>query len=117
MSKYIRQHDLTPGQMVTLLRLGQAGRVSQNELGRLVALEPANIHKMVVLLSKRGFILREKDKTDARKTFISLSEDGLKIIKVVEPLRRKAIEDMLSVLTLPERRQLESLLKRICRQE
>ena len=113
LSRYIRNHDLTPPQLATLLKLQEIGEASQNELGRLVAMEPANIHKIVDRLSKRGFVRTAKDPKDARKAVISLSGQGRRILKVVEPLRQKATEDTLRVLTPAEQRRLVSLLKRI----
>ena len=115
LSKHIRDHALTPAQLATLLRLHEVKHASQNELGRLVAMEPANIHKIVNRLLGQGFVLVKKDRSDARKNIIHLSTKGQRLVEELEPLHWSATQDTLSVLTAAEQRQLMSLLKRLCR--
>src|SRR3977135_1019768 len=49
----IGPYDLTAPQFATLARLYERGTLSQNLLGRLVAMEPANIRDVVLRLKKR----------------------------------------------------------------
>ena len=114
LAKYLKAYDLTPAQLATLLRLREVEPVSQNELGRLVAMERANIHRIVARLSERGFTLAVKDSVDARKTVIRLSKRGRTIVDELEPLHWEATRETLSVLSSVEQIQLLGLLRRIC---
>src|SRR5258708_12623220 len=49
----IGPYDLTAPQFATLARLYERGTLSQNLLGRLVAMEPANIRNFVLRLKNR----------------------------------------------------------------
>src|SRR4051794_26872747 len=52
----IGTYDLTAPQFATLARLYERGLLSQNLLGRLVAMEPANIRDVVRRLKKRRLV-------------------------------------------------------------
>ena len=114
LAKHLRDADVTPAQLVTLLRLREAGCISQNELGRLVAMEPANIHRIAGVLLSRKLVLAGKDPADARKTLIRLSSKGRALVEELEPLHRNATKQTLNALSPEERAQLLDLLKRIC---
>ena len=113
-AKYIRDVGLTPPQMATLLKLREVERASQNELGRLVAMERANIHGIVSRLLTRGLIEATTDATDARKTVLRLSGKGRKLVETVEPLHWQAMVETMSVLSGSERGQFLRLLKKFC---
>ncbi|HAK55162.1 MAG TPA: MarR family transcriptional regulator, partial [Acidobacteria bacterium] len=113
-AKYIRDVGLTPPQMAALLKLREVERVSQNELGRLVAMERANIHGIVSRLLTRGLVEATTDATDARKTVLRLSGKGRKLVETVEPLHWQAMVETMSVLNGRERGQLLRLLKKFC---
>ena len=76
--------DLTPPQFATLARLCERGKVSQNLLGRLVAMEPANIRDVVVRLRKRSLVTTERDPTDGRQVLVSLTATGLSKLLLAE---------------------------------
>src|SRR3984893_7468549 len=68
----IGPHDLTAAQFATLARLYERGPLSQNLLGRLVAMEPANIRDVVLRLKKRRLVLTRRDPGDGRLIVVSL---------------------------------------------
>lgn len=114
LSRQIKKFDLTPAQLATLVRVRELGQVSQNELGRRVAMEPANIHKIVNRLLNRRLILARKDPADTRKTLLRLSKKGETLVEQVEPLHWRATKETMSVLNPTERRELLRLLRRLC---
>ncbi len=65
--------ELTSMQFATLAKLNEAGALSQNALGRLTAMDAATIKGVVDRLGKRGLVQTENDKTDRRRTIVSLT--------------------------------------------
>ena len=113
-AKHIRAVGLTPPQMAALLKLREVERASQNELGRLVAMERANIHGIVSRLLRRDLIEATTDATDARKTVLRLSRKGRTLVDAVEPLHWQAMVETMGVLSANEGRQFLRLLKKFC---
>lgn len=72
--------DITPMQFAVLAKLDDIGPVSQNQLGRLVAMEPATIFGVVGRLMKRGLVVQRIDPADARLTLIELTPVGRDLV-------------------------------------
>lgn len=105
--------DLTPPQFATLARLYERGKVSQNFLGRLVAMEPANIRDVVLRLKKRRLVTTERDRTDGRLTLVSLTPTGCSFIRDLLPVEMECTCKTLAPLDRDERRLLYDLLRRL----
>lgn len=106
-------HDLTTPQFATLARLYERGRVSQNLLGRLVAMEPANIRDVVMRLRKRRLVRTERAPDDARLTLVSLTRSGTALVEELIPVEIKCTARTLVTLDRGERSMLFDLLRRI----
>ena len=104
---------LTPTQFSTLLRLSEMGRVSQNHLGRLAAMDIATTKGVVDRLKAKGLVSSEPDTTDKRRSVISLTTDGKKLITKLETAGAAITEETLSPLNLREQATLIALLKKL----
>jgi len=109
----IRAHDLTPPQFATLARLHECGRLSQNRLGRLVAMEPANIRDVVQRLKKRRLLKTGRDAADGRRILVSLTRDGAALIARLLPIEIACTAKTLAPLAPAERTRLYCLLRRL----
>jgi DNA-binding MarR family transcriptional regulator len=109
----IGPYDLTAPQFATLARLYERGTLSQNLLGRLVAMEPANIRDVVLRLKKRRFIVTRRDPTDARLILVSLTASGLSLVEKLLPIEIECTARTLASLNADERRLLYDLLARL----
>jgi DNA-binding MarR family transcriptional regulator len=109
----ISAHDLTTPQFATLARLYERGRVSQNLLGRLVAMEPANIRDVVLRLRKRRLVKSERAPDDARLTLVSLTRSGTALVEVLIPVEIMSTARTLATLKPGERKILFGFLRRI----
>ena len=68
--------DMTPTQFSILARLFEVGEVSQNQLGRLVAIDAATTKGVVTRLIDRGLVQSRRDGKDLRRLQISLTGQG-----------------------------------------
>ena len=109
----IRGIDLTPVQHATLIRLWEFGPLSQNQLGRLVAMPPANIHSLVRRLEARGLLRRDPSPKDKRLLTVSLTDEGRKMAASLVPLDAASTEDALKPLDQKERDALYAILKKM----
>jgi DNA-binding MarR family transcriptional regulator len=105
--------DLTTMQFATLAALLEVGSCSQNELGRLSALDQATIKGIVDRLRGRGLVTSIEDPRDRRRIVITLTpagrEMGEKAIQLAQQVSAAALEP----ITPAEQKQLIKLLIKI----
>jgi DNA-binding MarR family transcriptional regulator len=105
--------QLTPTQFFAMARLHEMGKLSQNRLGRLAAMDPATIQGVIRRLHERGFIERLADPTDRRRMVLSLSPLGQEtVVRLLKDANRVG-EDILAPLPPQEQAVFLSLLKRL----
>ena len=104
---------LTPAQYFALARLREKGRVSQNLLGRMSAMDPATIQGVVKRLGERGFIRRLHDSKDRRRMILELTPAGRSLVDNLQNGMNAVTDQILGPLAPNERDQLRHLLKRI----
>jgi len=109
----LEPHGLTPMQFAVLARLYERAPVSQNLLGRLVAMEPPNIRDVVMRLKKRGLVRAARDGGDRRLILLSLSAAGAALVEKLLPLSRDSTAATLQPLNAREGELLRDLLRRI----
>jgi DNA-binding MarR family transcriptional regulator len=109
----IGPYDLTPPQFATLAKLYERGNLSQNLLGRLVAMEPANIRDVVLRLKRRRLVATERDPADARLVLVSLTPSGFSLTQKLLPVEMDATSKTLAPLNPSEREVLYDLLRRL----
>lgn len=107
------QHDLTPTQFAALMRISEHGELSQNQLGRLAAIDIATIKGVVDRLRDKALVSARPDPGDKRRFLISLTEDGHSIVEDLKALGVAITEATLTPLTTDERETLGRLLAKI----
>ncbi len=105
--------ELTPMQFTALVKTVEAGRITQNRLGRLAAMDPATIQGVVRRLAERGLLLRQPDPADRRTVVLEATEAGLALARAAVASARRVTEATLAPLDPEERRQFLSLLRKM----
>lgn len=109
----LTEAQLTPTQFFAMARLHEMGKLSQNRLGRLAAMDPATIQGVIRRLHERGFIERLADPTDRRRMVLSLSSLGQEtVMRLVKDANRIG-EEILAPLSADEQGLFLGLLKRL----
>ncbi len=103
-------HELTPTQFSALLKLHEQGSCSQNQLGRLTAMDNPTIKGVVDRLMRRDLVSSRPDSHDARLLMLSLTEAGRRTIAEAIPRARQVTEATLAPLRPGERKMLLLLL-------
>ena len=113
MLERIKPLNLTIMQCAVLYALNDHGKISQNELGRIISIESGNIGNVVKRLIYNGLVKGEKDRVDKRRIQLILTAKGQNIISEVMALSDDSSEATMKDLTVEERNILHGLLERM----
>ena len=105
--------DLTPTQFTALITVLRAGRITQNLLGRVAAMDPATIQGVVKRLLARGLLCSARDPMDRRTLVLVVTDAGRALAERAVPTATRITEATLSPLSAAERTQLNSLLRKL----
>ena len=106
-------HRLTPTQFATLAKIGDEGKVSQNRLGRLTAMDPATMKGVIGRLHRRRLIARKPDPADRRRTLWRLAPAGVRLLGRAIAAGNQTSAETLAPLAAAERKTLLDLLARL----
>jgi DNA-binding MarR family transcriptional regulator len=109
----IGDDQLTPLQFAALVKLRDVDNVSQNQLGRLTAMDAATMQGVIKRLTSRNLILRRSDPDDRRRLILSLSRAGRALINRLLSNGGKITERTLTPLSHDEQKIFLQLLTKI----
>ena len=107
------EFGVTPTQFAALAKLHDAGRVSQIELGRLTAMDPATIWGVVNRLIKQGYVSQSPAPNDGRRVIVELTDAGRKATLRMKAVAAEVSRETLRPFTEEEARRLLALLGRL----
>jgi DNA-binding MarR family transcriptional regulator len=105
--------DLTPTQWAALAKLQETGPCSQNQLGRLTAMDVATIKGVIDRLTARGLTETSPDPEDGRRLLVSLSRAGQQLAEKAAPNALAISRETLAPLEPKEREVLMELLNKL----
>lgn len=111
--RLIGDSQLTPLQFAALVKLRDLGAVSQNQLGRLTAMDAATMQGVIKRLAARGLIERRADPNDRRRLILNLTPDGEELLANAVANGANITRATLEPLSPAEQRTLLALLARI----
>jgi DNA-binding MarR family transcriptional regulator len=105
--------NLTPTQWAALSKLAESGPCSQNQLGRLTAMDVATIKGVIDRLTARGLTETSQDPEDGRRLQVSLTRAGQQLADKVAPNALAITRETLAPLDVREREALMALLNKL----
>ena len=105
--------DLTPTQWAALAKLSETGPCSQNQLGRLTAMDVATIKGVIDRLTARGLTETSPDPDDGRRLQVSLTRAGQQLAEKAAPNAFAISRETLAPLDAKERETLVGLLNKL----
>lgn len=103
---------LTPEQWVLLSKL-EEGKTSQTELAGKSFKDKPTVSRIIDLLVKKGFVIREQDPEDGRRYFIALTAGGRSVMEKAKPYVYASREKGWKNLTEEEYEHLCLLLDKV----
>ena len=105
--------NLTPTQWAALSKLAETGPCSQNQLGRLTAMDVATIKGVIDRLTARGLTETSQDPEDGRRLLVSLTRAGQQLAERLAPNALAITRETLAPLDARERETLMALLNKL----
>jgi DNA-binding MarR family transcriptional regulator len=105
--------NLTPTQWAAVAKLAETGPCSQNQLGRLTAMDVATIKGVIDRLSARGLTETSSDPEDGRRLLVSLTRAGQQLADKAAPSALAVSKETLAPLDTKERETLLALLNKL----
>ena len=105
--------NLTPTQWAALAKLTETGPCSQNQLGRLTAMDVATIKGVIDRLTARGLTETSPDPADGRRLLVSLTRAGQQMADKAMPNALAISRETLAPLDSKERETLMALLGKL----
>jgi len=103
----------TSMQFAALFTLWKRGPLSQNLLGRLLAMDPPTVKGVVARLMARGLVVREKDASDARLLRVALTPAALTALPGWVERARAISAATLAPLPREDAARLTAILRRM----
>ena len=105
--------NITPTQYSSMVKLHEYTELSQNLLGRLVGMDKATMQGVVRRLKERELVDSRPDPGDARRTLLSLTSEGQRLVNKLIINGPAVSRETLKPLNNQEQRQLLELLSKI----
>ncbi|HEY7844122.1 MAG TPA: MarR family winged helix-turn-helix transcriptional regulator [Bradyrhizobium sp.] len=105
--------NLTPPQWAALAKLSETGPCSQNQLGRLTAMDVATIKGVIDRLTARGLTETSADPEDGRRLLVSLTRAGAQMAEKAAASALAISKETLAPLDTKERETLFALLNKL----
>ena len=105
--------NLTPTQWAALAKLTETGPCSQNQLGRLTAMDVATVKGVIDRLTARGLTETSADPEDGRRLLVSLTRAGQQLAEKVAANALAITRETLAPLDTRERETLVTLLSKL----
>lgn len=105
--------NLTPTQWAALSKLAETGPCSQNQLGRLTAMDVATIKGVIDRLTARGLTETSADPDDGRRLLVSLTRAGQQLADKAAPQAFAITKETLAPLDPKEREVFLALLSKL----
>jgi MarR family transcriptional regulator, lower aerobic nicotinate degradation pathway regulator len=103
--------NLTPTQWAAVSKLTEP--CSQNQLGRLTAMDVATIKGVIDRLTARGLTETSPDPEDGRRLLVSLTRAGQQLVEKAVPNALAITKETLAPLDAKERETLIALLSKL----
>jgi len=103
-----------PARLRVLEALAAASRpLSVSEVGEAIGVDQPRASRLVQQAAELGFVRREADPDDARRTRIALTDEGVRIVRGFRGQRRAHVEEALAGFSDAERADLARLLTKL----
>jgi DNA-binding MarR family transcriptional regulator len=112
-AKIEKVHDVTSSQILAIFIISQEDQVTMGQLAQMLDLTPRAITGLMAGLEKKKLVTRTKDESDARITWLSLSEVGRGFLKNVRPDASKKLSGLFEVLTKKEQIELVRIIEKL----
>ncbi len=106
-------YNVTPLQFSVLTALEELGDSTQRRISQYIAMEPSNVHPMLKRMKSNQLIAINSDPHDKRRSVISMTKTGKRMLEQIRPLDRATSKSILAGLDDDEQKTFMSLLEKV----
>ena len=110
----LKEENLHPGQLPLLILLWKEEGLSQRELAHKMGIKPSTLNVTIGRLEKNGFIRKENDPKDQRKSLIYFTEEGKRTFRVLKKRMDCLQMQILDAFSEEEKIEFCRLLTKFC---
>jgi DNA-binding MarR family transcriptional regulator len=110
---HLRPLNITPQQYRVALLLSEHEMLNIGEISRESCIEPSIVSRIVSKLESLGYAERRRNASNRRLIEVSITAEGARMIKSLEPKARKIIERSVADISGDEMKSLEETLQKI----
>jgi DNA-binding MarR family transcriptional regulator len=99
-------------ELFALMILDRNGQMSMTQIGEQVHVPLSTATGIIDRMVKRGYFVRERDESDRRAVYVSLSSEGAKTAQLIKDLSRCKIEEFAKSLTESEKATLIGIIRK-----
>ena len=104
---------LSGAQLFVLHELEKASAMSLSELAEKTRTDQSSVSVVVSRLVEGGYIMRERDRRDARRLVLTLTKTGRSVAEESPPVAQEKILEILDRMQPAERRRFADLFSRM----
>ena len=93
--------------------LCDSGEMSQTALADMLDIRPQSLSELISKTENEGLVTRRRDKSDKRRTLVSLTDEGKKSVMRFREANRKVSAEFLSSLNENEKNELYVILSKL----
>jgi DNA-binding MarR family transcriptional regulator len=108
-----REIDVSPGRFATLLLIGRNPGISQTALAAANGRDKSTLTPILEDLERRGFIVREKLKSDRRSYQLTLTESGKKMLEQLMACAKRHDDNLDRIIGPKDRAKFLKTLQKI----
>jgi len=108
-----REVDLSPGRFATLLLIGRNPGISQTALAAANGRDKSTLTPILEDLERRGFIFRDKLKTDRRSYQLTLTDAGKKMLDQLVVCAKRHDDNLDRIIGSKDRVKFIKILQKI----
>jgi DNA-binding MarR family transcriptional regulator len=106
-------YDLSPGKARALRVIRHQPGLRLSAVADALGIVPRSATEVVDALESRGLVLRSVDPEDRRAVVVAITPGGIALDDTLDEARRRLAADYVAVLPVPERAELDRLLRRL----
>ncbi|MDI9311448.1 MAG: MarR family transcriptional regulator [Limnohabitans sp.] len=106
--------DITIDQWLVLKTIQESDEISQQKIAEMVFKDLASVTRIIELLVKKNYLIRNINEQDRRRFKLDITNDGKKVIEDIYPLvisnRKQALNDISTDEIVKLKHQLEKII-------
>ena len=110
---YREEFDVSIPEWRILARLAEHEKLNAKDIGDITFMDKSRVSRAVKLLEDKGLLLKVKDNTDNRASFLSLSESGRDLYAKIAPKALDWEAELIDVLDIVEYRDFLRVLEKL----